>query len=35
VKREIQNIFIIDKPDTDSILFRVLLDGGQEKSSSN
>lgn len=30
--QKIQNIFIIDKPDTDSILFRVLLDGGQEKS---
>ena len=30
--QKIQNIFIVDKPDSESILFRVLLDGGQEKS---
>lgn len=30
--QKIQNIFIVDKPGSESILFRVLLDGGQEKS---
>lgn len=30
--QKIQNIFIVDKPDSSSILFRVLLDGGQEKN---
>ncbi len=30
--QKIQNIFIVDKPDSESILFRVLLDGGQEKN---
>ena len=30
--QKIKNIFIVDKPNDHSILFRVLLDGGKEKS---
>lgn len=30
--QRIKNIFIVDKPNENSILFRVLLDGGKEKS---
>lgn len=30
--QKIKNIFIVDKPNENSILFRVLLDGGKEKS---
>lgn len=30
--QKIKNIFLVDQPDVHSILFRVLLDGGEEKS---